>query len=443
MVRCDCFGCMKDLKRFTISLVVVLALFCGCGSRQNAQKKNRTEIVYWTGWTGQEMDVLQRIIDRFNASQDRIYCRMVTIAGVYQKVRIAFAGGDVPDLTSCIWAEEFSSYAIRGVLEPLDPYIARSGRNLSKEYMPGLWRMFHYDGKVYALAMTTNGTLFFYNKDIFKAVGWGEDRVPKTLDEFEEINRLCVKYDKDRNLERYGTLPFNIIYWGYIFGGGWYDEKTHRVTANRPENVRALAWMQKQSRKYDVRKLRSFEKTFSTFIASANCPFYVGKAAIYHSGEYMTYHLKKYAPNLRYGWFPYPYPPGGRPNCSLVGGSLFAIPSSSKHKDEAWELLNFLTQPESIKEFCLGLHNLPPLIQVARDPAFTSDHVYRDLAEIMSGENVFGPPPMPVWTRYMTDLNRAEEYAVYGNSDPKKLLDDVQVRMQRELDRLLEQKGFK
>ncbi|HOE63176.1 MAG TPA: ABC transporter substrate-binding protein [Candidatus Sumerlaeota bacterium] len=434
---------MRINKYLLSALMISIAAICCNCSRPENQAKGKTEIVFWTGWTGQEMDALQKIIDRFNASQPSIHCRLVTVAGVYQKVRIAFAGGDTPDLMSCIWAEELASYAIRDVLEPLDSYIAQSGRNLAKEYMPGLWRMFHFDGKVYALAMTTNGTVFFYNKDIFQEVGWGAGRVPKTLDEFEEINDRCVKYSKDGNLERYGTLPYNVIFWGYVFGGSWYDEAARKVTMNRPENVRALEWMQKISHKYDVRKLRRFEKSFGGWITSANCPFYVGKAAIYHSGEYMTHHLKKYAPQINYGWFAYPSPPGGRANCCLVGGSVFAIPAASKHKAEAWELLNYLTQPEQIKEFCLALHNLPPLIEVAKDPAFASDPVYRDLAEIMSGENVFGPPPLPIWARCMTELNRAEEYAVYGDGSPQQLLDDVQTRMQKELDRLWEQKRGK
>jgi len=396
--------------------------------------------VYWTGWTGKEMGVLQKIIDRFNASQDRIHCRMVTLAGVYQKVRIAFAGGDVPDLLSTIWAEELASYAIRGVLEPLDPYMETSGRDFSKEYMPGLWRMFHFEEKVYALAMTTNGTLYFYNKDIFEEVGWGKNRTPKTIQEFEEINRLCVKYNEEGNLVRYGAVPESLELWAYIFGGSWYDPKTRTVTANRPENVKALRWMQKQAQKYDTFKLQRFRQSFGGWITSVNCPFYIGKTAIYPAGEYMTHHLKRYAPDLNYGWFPYPHPPGGRKNCCLVGGSVFAIPAASKHKEEAWELLNFLSQPESIKEFCLGIHNLPPLTKVARDPAFTRDPVYRDLAEIMSGENVFGPPQMPVWLGYVTNIRRAEDYVLFGGKDPKKALDDVQKNTEREMKRLMLQK---
>ena len=232
---------LSGKQSIIVACFIIVALLFGCGSGSDKAPKGRTEIVYWTGWTGKEMGVLQKIIDRFNASQDRIHCRMATLAGVYQKVRIAFAGGDVPDLMSTIWAEELASYAMRGVLEPLDPFMEKSGRDFSKEFMPGLWRMFQYEGKCYALSMTTNGTVYFYNKDIFEEVGWGAERVPKTLEEFEELNRLCMKLDEDGNLLRFGAIPEILEHWAYIFGGGWYDPKTHKVTANQPENVRALA----------------------------------------------------------------------------------------------------------------------------------------------------------------------------------------------------------
>jgi multiple sugar transport system substrate-binding protein len=430
---------LRKIIVFALCLIPA-AILSGCGKSPDKTPEDKIEIVYWTGWTGKEMGALQGIIDRFNASQNRIHCRMATLAGVYQKVRIAFAGGDVPDLLSTIWAEELAGYAMRGALEPLDSYMAASGRDFSEEYMPGLWRMFHYEDKCYALAMTTNGTLYFYNKDIFEEAGWGADRVPKTLEEYEEVNRLCIKYDEKGNLVRYGTIPEILELWGYVFGGGWYDPETHKVTANLPENVRALKWMQGQAKQYDLFKLQRFQKSFGGWFSSVNCPFYVGKAAIYHSGEYLTHHLKRYAPELKYGWFSYPYPSGGRQNCCLVGGSVFAIPSMSKHKKEAWDLLNFLTQPENIKEFCLALHNLPPLVEVAKDPAFTQDPVYRDLAKIMSGENVFGPPQMPLWVRYQSEIRRAEEFAVYGERDPREILDGVQKVMEREMERLFHQK---
>ena len=435
----------KYIFPFAVFILAVIAggLFLFSCRSDNRSRTGKTEIVFWTGWTGKEMAVLQGIVDRFNASQDRIHCRMVTLAGVYQKVRIAFAGGDVPDLMSTIWAEELAGYAVRDVLEPLDPFIEKSGRDLSKEYMPGLWKMFRFEGHTYALSMTTNGILYFYNRDIFDEIGWGSDRVPKTLEEFEELNRLCVKRDEEGNLVRFGTLPEVLHHWAYIFGGGWYDAENHKITANRPENVRALRWLQEQAGQYDIRRLQRFQKSFGGWINSANCPFYVGKTAMYSSGEYMVHHLKRYQPDLDYGWFPFPAPPGGRENCCVVGGSVFAIPAASKHKEEAWELLNYLTLPENIKEFCLGIHNLPPLVDVSRDRAFTKDPVYRDLAEIMSGENVFGPPPVPIWIQYLAEIRRAEEYALYGGRDPKEALDEVQRRMERELDRVLRQKKLK
>lgn len=385
---------------------------------------------------------MQKIIDRFNASQDRIYCRLSTVMGVYQKVRISFAGGNVPDLLSCIWMEELAGYAVRGTLEPLDSYMKKSGRDFKSEYLPGLWNTLQYENTTYAMKLTANGNVYYYNKDIFEEVGWGADRVPKTIKELEELNELIKKTDENGNIIRYGVMPDDILLWGYIFGGGWFDEKTHSITANRPENIRALQWMKDQAKKYDSRKIQRFQKSFGGWINSTNCPFYIGKCAIYRSGEYMPYFMKRYAPQINWGWFPFPYPEGGKKNSTIVNSSVFAIPADSKHKDEAWELLNYLSSPEAVKEFCLGLHNLPPFTEAAKDPVFTNEDVYRGMIDIMSGENVFAVPMMPLASQYMQELTRIEEYAVYGDKDPKELLDGVQKLMEREYTRLMKQKGL-
>ena len=85
------------------------------------------------------------------------------------------------------------------------------------------------------------------------------------------------------------------------------------------------------------------------------------------------------------------------------------------------------------------------ILQIAGDVVTVEakDVAYRDLAEIMSGENVFGPPQMPLWMLYLDEIRRAEEYALYGGRDPQKALDEVQVRVEREMKRLLKQKKLK
>lgn len=413
------------------SPLLVLLPLAGCGDR--AADAGPVEIRYWTGWTGHELEAQRRLVDSFNRTHPEIRVRISSVANSYNKVRIAFAGGATPDVTSAVWADELAGYALRGVLTPLDPLLTRSGRSV-QEYVPGVARMLQYRGRTFGLAVTTNTNFIVYNKRIFREAGLDPERPPRTLDELDRAAAACTRYAPDGSFIRYGYRPTGLTVWAYVFGGRWYDPVRGEVTANDPRNVAALRWMQAYGKKYDVSRMQSFESSFGSN-ATANGPFFVGKVAMWQTGEWALEHIRRYAPNLEWGWFPLPAPPGGRPNTTGANGSVFVIPLATKHPREAWEFLDWMTQPRAVSQFCQAITNLPPLKELAVVPAFRKEPVMSFALDLAGGENVFGPPQMPIWPRYTQSITRAEEFAVLAGRDPQQLLDEVNGRMREELAR--------
>ena len=84
-----------------ILLVLAVGLFYNPPQRETDGK---VILHYWTGWTGEELETQKRIVERFNRTHPNIEVKILSIAGSYQKVRIAFAGGSTPDVCSAIWA---------------------------------------------------------------------------------------------------------------------------------------------------------------------------------------------------------------------------------------------------------------------------------------------------------------------------------------------------
>lgn len=410
----------------TILCLALVALVSGCGERHAS---GPVEIVYWTGWSGQELEVQRRLVDRFNRTHPHIRVKLLSVFGSYQKVTIAFAGGDTPDVLSAVWADQLAGYAMRGAIEPLDGYMKQSGRKPS-EWAPGVWRMLQYQGHTYGLAATTNTSFIAYNKAIFREAGIRT--LPKSITDLDAAAAKCTIYDSRGRFVRYGFRPGGLAAWAYVFGGSWYDPETRRISANHPKNVEALRWMASYAKRYDIRKMQGFESTFGSN-QTVSGPFFVGKIAMWQTGEWADEHVRRFAPDLEWGWFPLPYPPGGRPRAMTLGGSVFVIPSACKHKKEAWEFLNYICGPEAVSEFCWEIGNVPPLRAVATSGRFRGSPVLKFAGELISSPNAFGPPEMPVWPTYANEINRAESFAVYGGKDPKKLLDAVQVKMEREL----------
>jgi multiple sugar transport system substrate-binding protein len=422
-------------------LAASLVFLVGCNSNLHA---GPTEIVYWTGWSGHEYETQKGLIEEFNRTHPQIRVRMLTqfsSTGSYQKVRIAFAGGATPDLMSTIWDRDLAGYAMRRVLEPLNGYMARSGRDLDREYTPGMARMLRIDGRVYGLTVTTSTNFIAYNKQIFREAGLNPEMPPQTTDELDKAAKACSKFDTSGNMIRYGFKPVELGLWAYVFGGQWYDTTAKKITANNPHNVAALTWMAHYAKMFDLRKIQAFTASFGEN-ESANGPFFTGRMAMWITGEWSEEFIHRYAPKMEWGWFALPYPPKeGRPNVTRAASSIFVIPKACKHKEAAWEFLNWLTSPHAVTKFCSAIKNVPPLIEAGKDPMFQNDPLLKFAVAISQGKNSFGAPPIPIWGTYRREIDRAEEAAVMGGGDPQKLLDDLQRRMERELARTMEELG--
>ncbi len=429
---------MTNLHRPIACLLIcsLLLLSLGCGVRSRAI--GATEIIYWTGWSGHELESQQKLIDEFNRGHPRIRVRLLTqfnSTGSYQKVRIALAGGATPDVMSTVWANELPAYALRGVLLPLDSYLKASGRDVAREFTPGVGRMLRVADHVYALAVTTNANFILYNKRIFREGGLDPEKPPRTIDELDHAAQACTRYDAQGRFLRYGFRPGSLEMWAYVFGGSWYDPAAARITADDPRNLAALRWMASYARRYDIRRLDAFTSTFGSS-ETVNGPFFVGKMAMWATGEWSEEYLRRYAPRMEYGWFPLPSPSGGRREITQSGGSVFVIPAACKHPAEAWEFLNWLTQPHPVGQFCWSIKNCPPLRAAGADPRFQSDPMFRFAVDLVNGPNSFGPSPIPTAPTYSREIQRVEDAALHGG-DPETLLRDLQRRMTRDLDETL------
>jgi multiple sugar transport system substrate-binding protein len=418
--------------------VAVLAVVAGCGK---VSTSGPVDIDYWTGWSGHEFEIQQELVDEFNRTHPKIRVRLVSQFGNsgYQKVRIAFAGGATPDLMSTVWLDELASYSKRKVLEPLDTYMAQSGRSLDREFVPGLRKALRIDGKVYGLAVSTNTNFIVYNRDLFSRNGLDPNRIPKSMDELDSMADRCTKARPDGSYVHYGFRPGSLRSWVYSYGGSWFDEQSDRITANQRQNIDALRWMAGYGKRYDLKRIQSFQTTFGSE-TTPNGPFFVGKIAMWSTGEWSGEFLRRYAPDIDYGYFAWPCPPGGKPNSTVANGSAFVIPAACRHKKEAWEFLNWITSPKPVADFCSAIGNVPSLKSVANDPRFTKP-LEAFAIRLSHNENAVSSPPIAIWPLYAREIDRVEENVTLGGKDPKTELDSLQLRMEREYQRSKQELG--
>ncbi len=111
-----------------------------------------------------------------------------------QKVKLAFASGDVPDVFELVPADALPLIK-DGALVELDSFIASSDivKNIKAEYIES-WRI---QGKIYGFPLDTGaGCVSFIRKDWLDNVGLG---IPTTWDEYYAVLKAFTFNDPDKN----------------------------------------------------------------------------------------------------------------------------------------------------------------------------------------------------------------------------------------------------
>jgi multiple sugar transport system substrate-binding protein len=417
----------RDFMKATAAGGSALAL-SGLPSFVSAQ--DQAFLNYWTGWSGFEFDTLQGLVDKFNKEHPNIFVNMTTVFGQYEKVLTAIAGGNPPDVVSAVWLHQLVQIASQGALTPLTQYAADAGID-GTGYFPQLWSNWQYNGDLWGLMVTSNSNLLAYSPPVLAEVGY--DAPPTTLAELDEMSQALEKVDSDGNIERVGILPAGLRWWGFVFGGSFYDEANNKITANDPKIVAALEWMAGYWSRLGPEKVAAFTSGYGDYISTQNS-FFVGKESFTQVGEWFIQFQKKYAPDLEMDMMAAPPPDGGRENCTTFDGSVFTIPTGVQKPDAAWEFIRWLSEDQNMGDFCYGIQNIPPKVAPASEDRFVSDPRFQLALNLLNGPNAFGPDKIPVNDFYTTRLTEAETSVKAGQISAQEALDRVTQEVQDELD---------
>ncbi|MBI5092879.1 MAG: extracellular solute-binding protein [Candidatus Hydrogenedentes bacterium] len=284
--------------------------------------------------------------------------------GDFQRLLCSVVGGDPPDVV-IYGRNSVAAWASRGAFLSLQPFLERDWAERPDDpltprretFYPHCWTEASYDGQLYALPSDTEARLLFYNLDVFDkhaadliAIGCVDPKdptkpgPPRTWDQLRECTRLLSEYDDSGKLTRVGYIPNYGNTWlclySWLNGAEFLSPDGRTSTMNSPEVVDALTYM---TELYDimggVEKVRAFE---SSMTRGDLDPFLTGKIAMKIDGDGFLGFLSSSRRDMRFGVAMPPAPPG-KPQISWAGGWCWVIPTMSKHPDEAWEFVKFLS----------------------------------------------------------------------------------------------------
>jgi multiple sugar transport system substrate-binding protein len=121
---------------------------------------------------------------------------------------------------------------------------------------------------------------------------------------------------------------------------------------------------------------------------------------------------------------------------STAGGSSLVIFRGSRHKPEAWKLIEFLTAAEQQRRFFHLNGDLPARESAWRDTALAGDPHARAFLEQL--RRVQPTPKVPEWEQIATRVAQAAEQVARG----RRSADDALKALDRDVNAMLEKRRW-
>jgi multiple sugar transport system substrate-binding protein len=418
-----------SLRFPAFALIAVLIGSAGCRARTGPDV---VELRFWA--MGAEGEAVQQMIPEFERlhPQVRVRVQQMPWTAAHEKLLTGFVGDATPDITQMgnTWVPEFQAL---GALEPLGRYVKSSTVVDSTDYFAGVWRTNVVDDTLYGLPWYVDTKLIFYRKDLLAAAGVTEP--PKSWSEWREA---MVKVQKAGKAKWGILLPTNE--WPQITALGLQEGAPLLRDGGRYGGFSDPRFANAFHFYVSLYKDGIAPTVSSNEISNLFQEFEKGTFAMFISGPWQVGELRKRLPaSMQDAWaaMPLPSPDGSDyPGTSLAGGSSLSMFRASKHKKEAWALIEFLSEPAQQAKFVALTGDLP-----ARESAWTLAKLDADpqtRAFLVQLRDVTPTPKVPEWELIATRLFETVERVVRGRVSEKEGL----AALDADVDRILEKRRW-
>ena len=348
---------MRKLFYMGTLLFSVGVLAAGCGNSETADSSGnesadgKTTLDFWSFWgSGARQEVIEEIIDDFNASQDKIEVKYSyqPWGDIWTKSLSSITAGNPPDVI----VQDINSVAQRAEAQQATNLSEYIEEGFSDEFYPQLWDTVEYEGDAYAVPFNTDTQVIFYNKTLFKEAGISEVQLPQTWEELEIVARkLDVKNGDD--FERIGFYPLwnlGADVWALNADDGvsWFD-KDENVKIDTDNKVEALEWILDWQEYYGQDTINRLEAEFGSGVAD---PFISGLVAMRAQNINYYSSLAENAPDdFEFGVIQIPEKESGSGHWSWGGGFVLEVPYGAKDPEASYEFIKYLSTPEVQEKF--------------------------------------------------------------------------------------------
>jgi maltose-binding protein MalE len=296
-----------------------------------ATPKEKVKVVLWHSYRAEEQKALEQVVGDFNKNRTDIEVETLQIPhqAFADKISAAIPRNNGPDLF--IFAHDrIGDWAESGHIEPVSTW-ARP--ELLGSFLEGTVKALVYKKSLYGLPMAFKSVVIFYNKDL----------VPTPPDTEAKLIELA-KAQTDPVQKKYGLVYENTqLYFSapFIHGfGGQVLDADDQLHLTDEGTVKGLSF---------ARSLLADHKIVPEDVDSNQVTnlFNEGRAAMVINGPWFRGEISD---KVKWGVALMPTVTAtGKRAAPYLGSEGVLMSSKSAHKEEAFEVMKFLTGPESAK----------------------------------------------------------------------------------------------
>lgn len=391
---------------------MLLALMLAIALPAVAQDEPVTLRFMFRGGTLQEQ-LVEHWIREFEAQNPdiKIEWMIATSSSFQQELPLLIATGTGPDVFE-MWGGDAKNLADNGFLLDLNPYVARDFTEEDiNDFFPVSWQASEVltgpnKGMRMGIPNYANVFVMYYNKDMFSAAGVPYlpdlDRQGNwTWETLVEIGKKLTRRDGEGNITQWALDDDGFWYplgrgagWIHAAGGKIFDipDNPTQFMMDQPEALYALQFLQDLVWRHEILPPMNNRSV---------AHFHAGRSAmnLWMGSTYLNTLRDRVGSSFSWDMGPRPMGPASRGY--YLASDMFGISSATKHPEEAWRFVKYLTSTEGMEAHIAIMGRGP--VRLSAYPLYSE--LYSDVSTIYHIEGMLDGVVSP--ETFITNVTQA------------------------------------
>ncbi|MDD2430470.1 MAG: extracellular solute-binding protein [Firmicutes bacterium] len=382
------------------------------------------------GWSNEMARIAEDLIATEYTPKTGVEVNITPIGwGDGDKITLAIISNDAPDIVT-----GGVELGIRGAVIDLRKTFGNEFEELEASLFPAITKQTHFEGTRFAIPQNISVMNAAYRTDILADMGM---EIPVTWDDVRQM-RPKLNANGSEMAFFYGSPDYDALWGAYTLitqhGGNFFKTDGFTSAMDQPESIRGFTEYVELYTKHNMPQS-----------VTGITQFRNGELTMMIDGYWIYTNLLQSAPEIAGKWEPGLIPGTKRPDGTInhgtfTGGSHWAIPTTTKDKEQAWNFMKWFLSDDIQRRYTDAvITGIPGFLMVptSMEALYTLEGLPENIVKVIHAQidQSIAVPYAPTQGVHYRFINFAIQSCLQLNSDPETEAIKSAVEMNKEMDR--------